>query len=858
MRTSTEFLTQSGELVGVKGEQDKFYRDVFTLILVGLASLGLMLFLPFDPADLSTHQNLPAKHILTIPAPSNLGQLAYLQAGDIWVKELPNGQPRQLTRGGDNRRPRWSSSGKWLAYWQGEKEGSLWLVAAEGSPLYRLDNTRQDDAFAWAPTSDRLAYLAGGSLRLADLNQATPITTTLVAAQLARGYAGYHLAWRPDESVIAYEWFTPQFGIPLTYQGLWQVDLADSQRLELYQSGAPEKGTADLAGWTADGSFLLFWQGDYLANFPDGAPLYALPMAGGSPRLLAEEMLEYGDFVVPAPFLANTAKLEPALAFIEGGYRAAWMNKRLVVNGEARTNSTVAVTSPSWSPDETRLAYSAMPDRGDLVGGEEARLGLLDRRLWLVSTDNGSQPRQLTAGSAYRDEYPLWSANGDTLLFARFDRQDRASLWLMEVAGSEPQQVVANLPLLELASDWFGYFGHVEWNLVFDWWRGPAPPLPLIADGHRATPGTTAPSPMPTATPTVSTTLIDLHALVLYAQGGALRSFPGYTDFIRPELQHLYDLLLDEGGPGFYLTAYRPLPSPNGRYLLVHSPAPSGSGQSWLADLTTGQLQPVMSSQVAATFSPDSRHLTFVQGGALFTAPVTDPQQLAPLFQPGLIDLFARWSPTGEWIAVALDTQPEDQTRAERSWAYWLVSPHGKELKYLGEFPVQPFGMIPQNMDWSPDGQWLLTPSQVLLNLAGQSRPVADWLADPSGWLPPVLAQSALRGKGTEASVTFPSPSGRQIVYLITDVAARQNDIYLFDRSSQTHTLLGSGIFGDYFASDIRWDPHEHFLVIGTERPGVVKPSGGPIFILKPEPGSTPQLLLDAPNLHLVEVLGEP
>jgi Tol biopolymer transport system component len=46
------------------------------------------------------------------PVPANLGKLAYLQEGDIWVKDLPDGHARQLTTGGHSREPRWSPSGR--------------------------------------------------------------------------------------------------------------------------------------------------------------------------------------------------------------------------------------------------------------------------------------------------------------------------------------------------------------------------------------------------------------------------------------------------------------------------------------------------------------------------------------------------------------------------------------------------------------------------------------------------------------------------------------------------------------------------------------------------------------------------
>jgi Tol biopolymer transport system component len=92
-----------------------------------------------------------------------------------------------------------------------------------------------------------------------------------------------------------------------------------------------------------------------------------------------------------------------------------------------------------------------------------------------VDSQERSGPQQLTDDPAYRDEYPLGSADGSFILFVRLDAGDHASVWLVPAAGGEPRQIVDELsPATEPAPLWFGYYGHVDWDKLLDWWRGPA------------------------------------------------------------------------------------------------------------------------------------------------------------------------------------------------------------------------------------------------------------------------------------------------------------------------------------------------------------------------------------------------
>jgi Tol biopolymer transport system component len=416
------------------------------------------------------------------PTPS-LGKLAYVQGGDIWVKALPDDEPQRLTTDGLNSTPRWSPSSEWLAFRKGDYQ--VWLMSADGNEAHSLNEGAAVDAFAWAPADDRLAYVAAAGLQVISADGAAPVT--LVPPSLPGHGPGRmgRIAWSPNGDWIACGWEEWQAGQPLTYQGLWRVSANGEQLAELYVSGAPEKGDAILAGWSSNGQHILFWQGEMLSGsiLADGVPLYSLPAGGGEPVQLARQLasdarpstdkvLAHSDFVAPAPASAQ-------VAVTVGAYRATWMNKRVAVV-EAGTDAIsflttegLAAFSPAWSPDGVHLAYVAMPDEGDLVGGDDARLGMMERRIWVTNAQGEPKLQQLTDDPAYRDERPLWSADGSYLLFARMDAEGGASLWLIPATGGEPRQVVDELtPLPGPASGWFGYYGYLEWGQLFDWWRG--------------------------------------------------------------------------------------------------------------------------------------------------------------------------------------------------------------------------------------------------------------------------------------------------------------------------------------------------------------------------------------------------
>ena len=417
----------------------------------------------------------PTLASMTTSTKSDLGKLAYVQGGDIWVKALPDGQPQRLTADGHNHGPRWSPSSQWLAFRNGESR--VGVIRADGSGENSLNQGDPVTAFAWSPQTDRLAYTTDDGALVA-VNADGAARQAFIILDSRQPITGVQsLAWSPDGRWLALargEILKPGEP-PDRYDSVWRVRADGGEAVELLDGGRPSDREFLIAGWSSDSNTILLWinPGYSASLLADGVPLYALPVEGGTPVQLAagldtgsgprqETVLLHSDFIAPAPTRFDGSQIALAV----GGYRATWENR----TGGIRllTPDDQAAFSPNWSPNGA-LAYAARPDKGDLGGGEDARLGLLNRRIYLVNTQGDPQPKQLTNDPAYRDERPLWSADGKFILFARLDHENRASVWLASAQGGEPQRIVDELTP---APEWFGYYGHIDWNDWFDWWRG--------------------------------------------------------------------------------------------------------------------------------------------------------------------------------------------------------------------------------------------------------------------------------------------------------------------------------------------------------------------------------------------------
>jgi Tol biopolymer transport system component len=92
---------------------------------------------------------------------------------------------------------------------------------------------------------------------------------------------------------------------------------------------------------------------------------------------------------------------------------------------------------------------------------------LMGEKLWVLTI--GGPARQLTDDPAYRDEHPVWSRDGQSILFARIDSAGKASVWQIPAAGGQPELVQDGLGFGQTGVG--GLYGWIEWSDLVAWWQ---------------------------------------------------------------------------------------------------------------------------------------------------------------------------------------------------------------------------------------------------------------------------------------------------------------------------------------------------------------------------------------------------
>ncbi len=414
---------------------------------------------PADPVDVLALT--PFKGRPVFAGDAVMGRLAYVRQGQVWVQPFGSEEAVRLTEQGDFTRPRWSTSGRWLAFREGARR--LWVAAEDGSG-YLLEDASGIIDYDWSPASEHLALTTlSGDLLTMNLDTPEAEMQMLVSAD-AEAEAS-NPAWSPDGEWLAYEGSALALDQGQADSGLWKVPSEGGEAQELY------RGPALLRGWTGDGAFLVFWQtdeGELAPGQSDGAPLALLPAGGGEASLVRNSVLPYDEFV------NLTGNQLGWLALITGGGRETWTNKAISLMGYPDPPSLfmpdTAITTPAWSPDGERLVFAAMPDPGRVGAGPQAEAALRERHLYVVDLQEG-KPRPLTTEAAFRDEYPQWSVDGRHILFVRLDEAGRVSLWYIPAVGGDPYMLVYGLSTADLGLEPSGAFGYVPWSDLFDWWQ---------------------------------------------------------------------------------------------------------------------------------------------------------------------------------------------------------------------------------------------------------------------------------------------------------------------------------------------------------------------------------------------------
>ena len=228
--------------------------------------------------------------------------------------------------------------------------------------------------------------------------------------------------WSPDGKRLLYERrnidaTTQQTGPPR----LWWLDVASGQTLPVF-SDSQWLGLG--ATFSADGR----WIG-YVAPQSQEVQLYNLD--SGETRLLPSETGQSPVWNPTTPTLVFTAYATTIEGFSVHLFYADLSDAAPVdLSGAA----AVEDDGPVWSPDGAWIAF-----------GRQQAGTTMGKQLWVMRAD-GREARALTVDPAAYYVLPAWSPDGRALAFQRYalaEANARPEIWVVDVAGGAPRQVVA-------------------------------------------------------------------------------------------------------------------------------------------------------------------------------------------------------------------------------------------------------------------------------------------------------------------------------------------------------------------------------------------------------------------------------
>jgi Tol biopolymer transport system component/predicted Ser/Thr protein kinase len=288
-----------------------------------------------------------------------------------------------------------SPDGRRLAFATLRQNADIWKLPVlpqsgmtRGSPETVISTTREDSRGAWSPDGKMLAF---NSDRAGDMNIWLFSQANSNPRQLTTGHGGdFQPNWSPDENKIVF--FSSRTGSP----NLWEVEVASGALTRLTSNSAMNVNPF----FSPDGR-LIAYQSDQSGRLE----VWVMNADGSNPRQLT-------NVGVTGHFMRWSGQ-ELIFRCTCGG-KSAVMKVSLGGGDPQPFAEIMGGSHMSFSPDHSRIM--------DVVG---------HKVLW-VSPINSGKPHQVYEFSDpdVRIDYPLWSPDGNWVLFDRF-RPQGGDIWAM-------------------------------------------------------------------------------------------------------------------------------------------------------------------------------------------------------------------------------------------------------------------------------------------------------------------------------------------------------------------------------------------------------------------------------------------